>query len=353
MKDIFETLRANEETAQRFFEIEVSILSILNFRDLFQRLLTEIREKFGVPYVWLSMIGDSEVSHLIQALETSKDLKERLNIIDRETLLMLTNNDTKPMLINGDLRPYHVLLPPGQMYFIRSLAIAPLSLAGELIGSLNQADISRLRYRPGMDTRLLERLAVKVSLCLSNVTAHEKIRWLAHRDPLTGLLNRRVMENVLQREYKRASRYKTPLSLAFLDLDDFKTINDQYGHNGGDELLRYVATNLVSVTRDSDLVARYAGDEFVIILPGVTSEEAARLVERLKAHFQGNPVNLAGDSLPVSISFGISSAADPGVDNPASLLRKADEMLYNAKESKKTRKPGGQRLERSAGRKPS
>ena len=333
---ILETLRENEEIARKFFEIEVGILSILDFKDLFVRVLSEIREKFGVPYVWISLVDRSEISDLIQALTSSKNLKESLNVIDRKTFLRLIGNKTAPFLLNGDLRPYYPMLPLGQMNFIRSLAISPITLHGQIIGSLNQADFSKLRYRPGMDTRLLEQLAVKVSICLSNVTAHERLKWLAIRDPLTGLLNRRVMETVLNREFRRAKRYKTPLSLAFLDLDDFKIVNDRYGHQCGDPFLKYVATQLMVMTREIDVVARYAGDEFVIILPGTPAEEVRKLLQRLQHHFQENPMQQGKNAIPVSISFGVASMTDPGVSDPESLLSTADAMLYSSKKGKKS-----------------
>jgi len=333
---ILERVRDNEEIAKKFFEIEVSILSILDFQGLFERLLSEIREKFGIPCVWISLIDKSEISDLVQTLAVSKDLKERLNLIDRKTFLRLTDSRTTPLLLNGDLHPFHPLLPKGQLNFIRSLAISPISLHGAIIGSLNQADFSPLRYRPGMDTQLLEQLAVKVSICLSNVIAHERLKWLAVRDPLTGLLNRRIMETVLNREFKRAQRYKTPLSLAFVDMDDFKIINDRHGHECGDALLKYVAGQLVEITRDSDVVARYGGDEFVIILPGTPVQEASKLLQRLQYHFRDRPLRYDERVISVSISFGVASVTDRKVADPESLLREADTMLYNIKKNKKT-----------------
>ena len=125
------------------------------------------------------------------------------------------------------MKPYQKLFPKNKKYYIQSIAVAPLSLDGDIIGSLNQADFSPLRFKPGIDTSLLEQLALKVSLCLSNVTAHEKLRFLAYHDPLTGLLNRRVMEVVLKREFARSKRYSRPLSLVFIDMDYFKQINDK------------------------------------------------------------------------------------------------------------------------------
>jgi diguanylate cyclase (GGDEF)-like protein len=338
LESVLQRVRENEEIARKFFEIEVSILSILDFKGLFERLLSEIREKFGVPCVWISLIDNSEISDLIDTLAASKDLKERLNVIGRREFLDLIGNNTRPILLNGDLRPYYPMFPKGQLNFIRSLAISPITLHGEIIGSLNQADLSRLRYRPGMDTQLLEQLAVKVSICLSNVIAHERLTWFAVRDPLTGVLNRGIMETVLNREFKRARRYKTPLSLAFLDLDDFKAVNDNYGHECGDALLRYVAGTLMEITRDSDVVARYGGDEFVIILPGIPALEVEKLLQRLQDHFRRNPLGHGGTNIPVSVSFGVASISDSGMGDPETLLRNADTMLL---ENKKRKKGGG------------
>lgn len=336
LESILGRIRENEEIARKFFEIEVSILSILDFKDLFERLLSEIREKFGIPCVWISLVDRSEISDFTQTLASSKDLKERLNVIDRKTFLGLIGNRTTPLLVNGDLQPYYPMLPKGQLNFIRSLAVSPISLHGEIIGSLNQADLSPLRYRPGMDTQLLEQLAVKVSICLSNVIAHERLKWLAVRDPLTDLLNRRIMESVLKREFKRAQRYRSPLSLAFIDLDDFKTINDRYSHECGDALLKYVAGQLTEITRDSDVVARYGGDEFVIILPGIPAQEALKLLQRLQQHFREKPMRYDEKLIPVSISFGIASMADREVRSPESLIRLADTVLYSIKKDKKS-----------------
>jgi diguanylate cyclase (GGDEF)-like protein len=125
------------------------------------------------------------------------------------------------------------------------------------------------------------------------------------------------------------------LTVAFLDLDDFKAVNDRYGHDRGDDLLRYVAGVLEELTRDSDVVSRYAGDEFVIILPGISTKESLLLIQRLQDYFHKNPMEVEKEPIPVSISFGLSSVEDARVKNPQALLRKADEMLYSAKEQKK------------------
>lgn len=336
IKEIIETLNQNQEIARKFFEIETSILSILNFKDFLERLLTEIQEKMEIPYVWLALIEKSDFAEMLQKSAASEIMKERTSLIERDLFLKVIKNKAEPILANDDLTAFHALLPREHKFHIRSLAIAPLTLDGGIIGSLNQADSSKFRYRPDMDTTLLKRLVTIVSICLSNVMAHEKLNFLASRDSLTGLLNRRVLEHIVKREFDRAERYGTPLTVVFLDVDDFKMVNDLYGHDAGDDVLKYVATQLLSMTRTSDVVARFAGDEFIVILPNTPVDEASKFAARLQAFFINHPLNFEGTSIQISVSYGLSHIED-GAYNAMSLLKKADKMLYRAKMGKNAR----------------
>ena len=334
---MLERLRENEEISRKFHEIEVRILSILNFTDLFESLLSEFKEKFNVPYVWLSLIEPSEVSSLIQSLAASEILRERMNIVDKDEFMTVVGRGMHPILANQNMARFRRLLPRDETYPVGSIAVAPISLDGEIIGSLNQADPSSRRFIPGIDASLLERLSVKFSLCLSNVTAHEKLRFLAYHDPLTGLLNRRVLGEIMKRELVRARRYKSPLSLVFLDLDDFKSVNDRYGHDSGDRVLKLVADRLVRTCRNSDVVARFAGDEFVVLLPETTRRNAEGRIERMRSDLLEHPFMVEGSPVTVQITFGAASTEEGAVDTADMLLKTADERQYRAKHRKKGR----------------
>lgn len=338
LEKMLETLKKNQEIAQKFFEIEASVLSILNFKDFLIRLLDEIREKLHIPYVWISLVERGDLADMIKQSATSDTLANRVNFIDREAFLKLVENKTDPVLVNSDLEKYDGLIQRQYRTNIGSLAIASLTLDGEIIGSLNHGDETGSRYRPDMDTTLLRQLATIVSICLSNVMAHERLDSLASRDSLTGLLNRRVLEQILNREFERAVRYTTPLTVLFVDLDDFKRVNDEYGHKTGDDMLKYVANQLLKMTRVSDVVARFAGDEFIIILTNTTYSEAFEFAERLQDFFIGHPMEIeGGGTIPVALSFGVSRVGDES-DSAEALIQRADKMLYEAKKKKSRQK---------------
>ncbi len=332
---LIERFRENDELARKFHEVESRILSVLNFCDFFELLLLEISAIFDIPLVWFSLLEETDVSLLIRQSATTKVLRERMNLIDRESFLALTGESDRPVLVNEHLTRYARLLPANRSRCIGSMAIVPVTLDGELVGSLNLADGSSGRYRPGLNTVLLERLVLKVSLCLSNVTAHEKLSKVAHHDPLTNLLNRRAMESILQREFDRARRYDRPLSVVFVDLDDFKVVNDTYGHDCGDLLLKHLGDSMVRMNRASDVVTRYAGDEFVLILPETDKARAAQVMQRIQAELVRHPLVYEGEAVTLTTSYGIASTEDEQVADISTLLKAADKMLYCSKTTRK------------------
>jgi len=174
MDEHAEILKKNEEIAKKISKIEKSLPFFLNAKDLFEKLLVQIEEEFGIPFVWISIATETDLASLIQLLRASYIIKERLNIIDRVTFLSIIADSTKPILANNDLKPFYKLLPRKKKFFIRSLAIAPIIVNSEIMGSINLGDYSNLRYQPGMETELLERLVSNVSICLSNFMTCEK-----------------------------------------------------------------------------------------------------------------------------------------------------------------------------------
>ncbi|MEN8198761.1 MAG: diguanylate cyclase [Thermodesulfobacteriota bacterium] len=334
-RNTLETLRDNEKSANTFHAIESRILSVLNFKDLFVVLLSEIKNQFKVPFVWVTILQETEVSTMMtDALDGSEKLQKNLNFIDKATFMGIIENNFTPLLINDDLRHYSKLFPEGRYFLVKSMTIAPITLDGEIIGSLNLADINPERYTPDLDSSLIRKLAMKMSQCLSNVVAHEKIKFLAYNDTLTNLPNRRSTETSLEREYKRAQRYNNPLSVVFMDLDYFKRVNDTYGHEQGDELLKYLSRNLSQMVRQSDTIGRFAGDEFVAILPETEMDEAHIQMNRIQKWFSENPLCSDQERIPISISFGIASTKNDESNSAKSLLKIADNRLYEVKHSR-------------------
>ncbi len=327
---LFERVRENEQLDEKFYQVELKILATLNYADFFQTLLSEIATVFDVPFVWFSLIDGSEVECLLRERYAGQ-LETVVHRVEREFLERFVDDNGDVLRINEDLHPYLPLLPKEYSQEVRSMAIIPIFVDGKLVGTLNQADADVDRFSPCLNPVLLQRLALKVSICMSNVTAHEKLQGLASIDPLTGLFNRRVMDHVLQREFNRAVRYAVPLSVVFIDLNDFKIVNDTYGHAVGDLLLQHLATNLKALSRSTDFVARFAGDEFVLILPETDLTKATALLTRMTEALHGLPVEIEGCELLVSLSYGIASLPDPEVVSHDQLLRKADQCLYRTK----------------------
>jgi diguanylate cyclase (GGDEF)-like protein len=160
--------------------------------------------------------------------------------------------------------------------------------------------------------------------------AHDVLQHQASHDHLTGLWNRRMVLQQLDRELQRNTRDRSELAVILADVDHFKLINDTYGHATGDAVLQEVAGRLRSVVRDHEYVARFGGEEFLILLPGCTADGAEGVAERARVCIAAGPLMVNGQPIPVHISLGVASTVESGAD-PEVLIAAADAALYQAK----------------------
>ncbi len=155
---------------------------------------------------------------------------------------------------------------------------------------------------------------------------------LAVTDPLTGLHNRRYMNTQVGALVQRAVQGGDPVAALLVDLDHFKRINDTFGHDVGDEVLKEFAVRLATNVRGIDLACRYGGEEFVVIMPGTALKDALRIAERLRLHVAGSPFRAPGLAEPLSVTISVGVACTEGpTDTPDALLKRADEAVYEAK----------------------
>lgn len=173
----------------------------------------------------------------------------------------------------------------------------------------------------------------------NNVEAeyHSTVRRLTITDPLTLLLNRRALMDVLSRELSRSARHRRPLSLALFDVDGFKGINDRLGHLAGDLLLVQIAWRVQSAIRKEDILARLGGDEFVFLLPDTPPENATTVYDRVRSTVAAEPFDLDGHRVSVTISLGMAATVGGEPLTPEQLLQQADEAMYQVKRARGSR----------------
>ncbi len=182
---------------------------------------------------------------------------------------------------------------------------------------------------------ILRLISNRVAHALTNATLHRDTKLLALTDGLTGLLNHRAFQERLNQEYERFRRYGSHLSLIMADFDDLKRFNDMYGHPVGDEVLRIVGEILRETSRETDVLARYGGDEFVILLPQTNAQNAMNMGERIRVRIETKVFDIHDNRFNSSITLGIATLPQRGIDSPQNFLERADRALYLAKRAGK------------------
>lgn len=212
-----------------------------------------------------------------------------------------------------------------------TVVLVPVEVDDDVLGVLAAEWPRRRRRVTPVTVRSLARAAGHAALTLRHQALVAEVERLATHDPLTGLANRRSFEDVLDREINRARRRSEPLTLAMVDIDHFKSVNDSFGHPTGDAVLRAVGTALVVNTKSFDVVARLGGDEFAVILPTCAASDAQSVAERLR-----RVCSESAATLTVTVSVGWAACPDDGIDT-LSLVAAADSALYAAKRAGRDR----------------
>jgi diguanylate cyclase (GGDEF)-like protein len=264
-----------------------------------------------------------EAAELVgNALAAGHDVEALLPVI-LETAVAITGAAGARLMADGN-----ELARVGDIY----TGEPPLTLA---LGAGSTSDgVLVLHPPPGGEfdetaVQLAEWLAGRASIALQNAHLHRVTRQLATTDELTQLANRRQFDEALAAEVVRAERFRDPVAVVVADLDNFKEINDRFGHDAGDLVLRAFAAAIRTNVRDVDLAARYGGEEFTVLLPATDAEGGRKLAERLRLAAEELVVDSGDGAVQVRSSFGV--AGYPAEPSASALMRAADRALYRAK----------------------
>ena len=272
--------------------------------------------------------------------EIAGDLKKAIEAAERDVFVVRPDVGSELLgALEGDDRAEstrRAVSAHGPGVHALSIGLRSLVDGPEYLGAISIARHGRTFTREEED--LLEYLAGQAVVSIENASLHEAIEQQAVTDELTGLANVRAFTSVMDTEIERGRRFEHPLGLVMVDLDNFKRVNDTYGHEQGDEVLAHVAWVLRDVSRDLDTVARYGGEELAVVLPQTDAAGASRLAERMRVAVESLHVPRVdgGGTIEVTASFGVASVPENAVDRNE-LIAAADAALYAAKAAGKNR----------------
>jgi two-component system cell cycle response regulator len=219
----------------------------------------------------------------------------------------------------------------GDSQDVRSILAVPMILKDRVIGMLSVQSYQARAYTPE-DMHLLEMLSAHAAIAIDNTRLFQVVQLLAITDPLTGANNRRELYDLGEREFARSKRYKHLLSAMMVDIDKFKKVNDSHGHTIGDQILIELTERIRANIRDIDILGRYGGDEFAILLPDTGLESARQVAERLRAAISGDPFRTEAGLIHITVSIGVSTNSEK-ITSMETLIDRADVGVYIAKEA--------------------
>jgi diguanylate cyclase (GGDEF)-like protein len=324
-----EQLREREEELSVINNSSFILSSSLDIQEIFGSFIEELKKIIDIEWAAIVLQDENDLCCIaLSSVEGSAyQVGERIPIEGSGSGWVVTQ---KKVFIESDLSQGRYFKTGENFYQrgFRTVAYLPLIAKGSAIGSLIITSTRSNAYSQ-RHIKILEQLTSQIAMPLENSMLYAKAEKKARIDELTGLLNRRSLDEMIDNEISRHSRYGGAFSLAILDLDSFKVYNDTFGHPAGDRLLRQVGSIINGSIRNADRAFRYGGDEFAILLPQTTIEDGLQVTERVRKTI-AEEINTS--SVPVTISIGLASWPDDGISH-TDIIAAADVTLYRAKRS--------------------
>jgi diguanylate cyclase (GGDEF)-like protein len=311
--------------------------SILEPRKVIELIMAKVQELIPCE-AWSMLMVDEEKQELSFELalgEKGGDVST-FRIKVGEGIAGWVAQTGKPTIVNDTRRDprFAGKFDDKTQFQTRSILCAPLISRGRIIGVVEIINKLEGDFSQG-DLEMLLTLVEPCAIALENAILFQKTEQLTITDDLTRLFNSRYLNLYLSREIKRCKRHGIPLSLIFLDLDGFKGVNDRFGHQAGSLTLTEVGGILTQAVRESDILARYGGDEFVVVLPETPPSGAMVIAERIRKAIESHTfLEPQGLAARISASFGLASYPDHAL-TPEGLIQKADQAMYRVKERNK------------------
>ncbi|SPP65145.1 putative diguanylate cyclase with GAF sensor [Nitrospira lenta] len=330
-----DTLKQFNQRLAGLNQLTQALARSLQPEDVVQALFTGVPALIGADliglvrtnpeHVWTwSKDGNQEREQALNAQLLGRLGRAPQRVTAGATTLRLVGSHPMPSIRSDDAL---LALPQPDAHAMHDI---PLAIGPHAIGVLH---VQRAGSQPFTEDeqQLLATIGTSLSLTLRNADAHQDLHDMALRDPLTGVFNRRALDEPLMRELKAGLRYGAPACLAILDLDYFKTVNDRLGHTAGDLVLRELASLMTDTVRDVDMVGRYGGEEFAIILPHTSIEQAQPLAERLRNLIETHAFDVEDGTVRLTASIGIAEVCNPAIASVEDWVNAADTALYHAK----------------------
>jgi diguanylate cyclase (GGDEF)-like protein len=324
-----EQLREREEELSVINRSSTIIASSLDIQKIYDSFIEELKKVVDVSWAAIVLVEESSLSFLALSSEMDTDWQvgEKVALEGSGTEWVITHEEA---VYEPDVKQESQFLTVSRYlkWGLRSIVHLPLIVKGEAIGSFIVASRQPNAYNQ-RHLMLLEQLASQIAMPVENTRLYAQAEEKARIDELTGLLNRRSLDEMIDNEISRDSRYGGVFSLAILDLDSFKAYNDNYGHLAGDKLLRQVGRIIQGAIRSSDQAFRYGGDEFAILLPQTSVDAASQVIERVREKIATKVE--AGD-IQITASIGLAGWPADGIGK-TDIIAAADVTLYHAKRS--------------------